>query len=676
MDKNAYFPHLLSPLTLKGGLTIRNRTVMPAMHVNLTPHGDCTDLFTSFYKLRGAGGVGLIIVGGAQVDDRGGGEFMIRIDDDKYIDGLKKFTTEIKSTGASVAVQLYHAGRYAPSFFMGGKEALSASKTFSPITREWSQEMTKQDIEETLHHLYQCAQRARKAGFDAVEMLASAGYLVLQFLSPLTNHRSDEYGGTLENRMRFGREVLKAIKEGAEDTAVIVRFSGYDFVKGSSKQMETAAFAKALSDDGVELINLTGGWHEANSPQITYHLPEAGIRHLGTLIKSAVGGKTPITLANRIHSPELADKIIRNGVADAVAIGRPLLSDPNWIKKAASGEAETIIPCVSCNQECLDRVFEMKLVGCSLNPLAGKPEETDFLSIRTGAPKKILIAGAGPAGLYAAYLLANAGHDVTVYEKSGQIGGQIIACSNVPHKSGFMKFVEPVALLAMRAGAHIRLGKAVGEAFVEEIKPDVVVLATGAAGVKPPIPGADLPHVLDYQEVLLRDSEVGRRVAIIGGGPGGVEVALYLATRSAMSAESHLFFSVFNVYEPRELRELAAKTVNEITIVEMRNKIGEGIGKSTKWAQKAMLDYYGVGQMTNSKVVAIREGELELDRNGERIFLPADTVLLACGMKSRDELYAPLSAKGYDVRRIGDAAKPADIPAAFSCALELAKSLM
>jgi len=671
MDTSIRYPHLFSPVTLPSGLRIRNRLFLPAMHVNLSANGMVNDEFVSFYRLRAKGGVGLISVGGCPVNSDAGGEFMIGINDDKYIPGLTKLASAMKEEGAVTTVQLYHAGRYTYSFFLGGKAAPSASETTSPLTRERSRAMTIEEIEETLHDFEVCAGRAAKAGFDTVEMLASAGYLVSQFLSPLTNHRTDKYGGSLENRMRFGVEVLKAMQKGS-GLPVIVRLGGYDFVKGSTPQMEIVEFARTLAENGAELFNVTGGWHEANVPQITYHVPPAGMRHLARMVNNAVGDKALVVASNRLQNPADAEAVLRHNSADMISLGRPLLTDPFWPEKVQDGRESEVLPCISCNQACLDRIFEMRRVGCIVNPLTAEPDEATFETEKTSNPRNIGIVGGGVSGLTAARLLAGAGHTVTVYERDTICGGQIQTCANSPHKDGFRNIVPPMETLALKAGADIRMCTPVSVESLKASGHDLVVLATGADQAIPPIPGIDLPHVMGSHEFLRDDPATGKNVVVIGAGPSGVEAALKAATRDTMSAEALRFLMEFEAYNPMELQSMIYDHNTSVTLVEMDKKIGNGIGRSTKWIARSLLEKYQVATHTETKVMQITENEIVTEHKGTALRIPADTVILSVGMRSRDELVDT----GIETMRIGDAQRPGDIETATADALKLVRSLM
>ncbi|MEJ2717101.1 MAG: NADH:flavin oxidoreductase [Deltaproteobacteria bacterium] len=383
---------LFEPISI-GPVSLANRIVMTAMHLNYTPNGEVNDKFIDFYRARACGGVGLIIVGGAEIDDEACGiDLFLSIKDDRFIPGLKRYTDSIHEEGGKSAVQLYMAGAY--SFCgMKGLPVLAPSEYVSQLSRQKTTAMTLEDIERVQQDFVQAARRAKEAGFDAVEVLGSAGYLICQFLSPKTNSREDEYGGPLENRMRFGLEVVQKVRqEVGPETALIVRVAGNDFVPGSHTNNEARVFARACQEKGADCINVTGGWHESRVPQITMDLPQAGFAYLARGIKENVD--VPVVSCNRINDPLIAEEVLHQGVADLIGMGRGLIADPEFPNKAREGRFDEIRRCVACNQRCFDHVFMLRPVGCIVNPAAGREAETQIT--RTDRPKKILVAGAGP----------------------------------------------------------------------------------------------------------------------------------------------------------------------------------------------------------------------------------------------------------------------------------------
>ena len=662
---------LFTPIQI-GAMTLPNRLVMPAMHMNYTPDGEVNETLIAFYRERAKGGVGLILIGGCPVEAEAGSAFMIGVNHDRFIPGLTRFAAAMHEEGAKVGVQLYHAGRYTYSFFLDGQAAPSASATFSPLTKEMSREMTLDDIARCLDDFRLAARRAMSAGFDTVEVIASAGYLISQFLSPLTNTRTDAYGGSFENRARFGVEVLRAVKaEVGPKVPVCVRLAGNDFVPGSNGNDENAAFAKLLEEAGAAFFNVTGGWHESNIPQITNSLPAAGYSHLAYGVKRRVG--VPVAASNRILDPAEAQDLLLLGVCDMISLGRALIADPYWPSKARDGREDEIVRCVSCNQECLDRVFELKPVGCLVNPQAG--HESEPVPALTPA-KRLVVVGGGPAGLTAARLGAARGHHVTLFEERDFVGGQLWAASAAPGKSEFGSLPQTLETQAELAGVEIRLGAAPCAAELLAMNADLLILATGARCAVLPIPGlAGDPRVIDAVDLLEGTVLPGARVVVLGGGPVGVEAALYTARLGAITAETAAFLLEHEAEEPARIRRLLLKGTKDVTMVEMTDKIGRGIGRSTRWVHLKELKMSEVTILSKTRALALLPEGLQIENEAGRTVLPLDSLVLAAGMKSHDP-YAGLVAPPHTtVLRLGDAAKVGDAAAATRAAYELLREV-
>jgi 2,4-dienoyl-CoA reductase (NADPH2) len=660
---------LFEPIQV-GPMTVDNRVVMTAMHLNYTPYGEISDQFTNFYRARARGGVGLIIIGGAEIDDEACGiDLFLSIKDDKFIPGLKEFTDRIHEDGAKVAVQLYMAGAYSFAS-MKGLPLLAPSEFSSYFTRQMTTPMTLDDIKRVQEDFVQAARRGKEAGFDAVEVLASAGYLICQFLSPKTNKRDDEYGGSLENRMRFGREVIEKVRaEIGSDTALIVRIAGNDFVPDSHTNTEAREFAKVCQEAGADLLNVTGGWHESRVPQITMDLPQAGYAYLSRGIKEVVD--IPVVGCNRINDPLIAEDILQEGIADMVGVARGLIADPEFVNKAKADKLKEIRRCVACNQRCFDYVFQLKPVGCMVNPRAGREAETEVTP--TDKPKRILVAGAGPAGCQFACTAAQRGHKVILCDKEYYIGGQVHWSAEATHKPELMNLFTYYTAMFAKVGVEYRPGTAVTAELVEREKPDMVIVATGAAPFEPPIPEVKLPHVVQAWDVLQGKVRTGETVVVVGGGSVGLETAVYLASVGTISPQQLYFLTLHQAERPEVLYDLMVKGSKKITVLEMAKRMGQDIGSSSRWVLMKDLRTRGVELITGATMKEIRDTEVVYtNANGEDVTIPADTVVLAMGSRPENSLAQALEPMNVDVKVIGDANKVGRIGEAVEAAFNLA----
>lgn len=628
---------------------------MTAMHLNYSPNGEVTDQFINFYEARAAGGAGLIIVGGAEINDQAAGiDLMLAIKDDKYIPGLKRFTDRIHQYETKVAIQLYMAGAYS---FCGlkGLPILAPSEYTSYFTRQKTTQMTHEDIQRVQNDFVEATRRAKEAGFDAVEVLGSAGYLICQFLSPKTNKRDDDYGGSLENRMRFGVETISKVRHAAgPDMGVIVRVAGNDFVPGSNTNTESKVFAAAAEKAGADCINVTGGWHESRVPQITMDLPHAGYVYLARGIKENVS--VPVVACNRINDPYVAEEVLKEGVADLVGVARGLIADPDFVKKAKAGKSDEIRRCVACNQKCFDHVFALQPVGCLVNSQAGK--EGQVVIKPAEIRKKILVAGAGPAGCEFALTAAERGHEVILCDREGEIGGQVFWSADATKKTDFHFIIDYYKATLPRRGVQIRLLTEVTPELVSKEKPDLVVVATGAAPFKPPIEDVEAPYVYQSWDVLRKNVQTGKDVVIVGGGSVGLETALFLAEKGTISPEQVYFLTIHQAETQETLRELALKGVKNVTVIEMARRMGQDVGPSTRWVIMKELDLRGVKLVTQAKMKEISDKKIVYtDSEGNDVSIVADSIVLAMGSRPENSLVLALEGIGTETKVIGDAKK-------------------
>ena len=654
-----------------GSLEIKNRIVMPSMHLNYTPDGEINELITEFYKERARGGTGLIIVGGCSIDDYGRGPMMVDVSDKRFIKGLTGFTEAIHNEGAKVAAQLYHAGRYAHSILIG-RQAIAPSPIASSLTREEPREMTIEDIKNTISSFVKAALTVKESGFDAVEVLASAGYIIPQFLSPITNQRDDEYGGNFENRMRFGLELIGQVKDAVgSDFPVIVRVAGNDFMPGGNTNKESREFCRNLVEKtGIDCINVTGGWHETRVPQLTMRVPHGAYVYLAEKIKKDVS--VPVIACNRINNAEHAEKIIASGKADFVGIARGLITDPEFPEKAQKGQSKRIRPCIGCNQGCLDMVFSLQKVVCLANPQAGREMDTKITPAEKS--KKVLIIGGGVAGMEAARVASLRGHSVTLWEKDDKLGGQLHLAAAPPGRYDFIYFAEYLANEMKELGVIVKTGIEANTKNIKDEDFDVLIVATGATPLKPPIPGIDKPNVIQAWDVLAGNYYTGDNVVIIGGGAVGTETALKLAEEGTISDETLRFLFVRNAESDEVLHDLALKGDKNITVVEMMKKIGKDIGLSTRWTIIDDLKRCGVNMLKNSKVKEITDEGVVAESEDGDFFIPADTVIVAAGSQSENRLFNELKdIIGDDaIYLLGDAKKPQKALEAVHNAFELA----
>jgi 2,4-dienoyl-CoA reductase (NADPH2) len=663
---------LFEPISI-GPVTLANRVVMTAMHLNYTPTGHVSDKFLEFYRARARGGVGLIVIGGADINDQSSGmDFMLSIKDDDTIPGLAQFVDAIHAEGAKVAVQLYMAGAYSHCG-MKGLPVLAPSEYLSKFSRSKTTAMTPEDIDRVQGDFAAAARRAKEAGFDGVEVLGSAGYLICQFLSPKTNMREDEYGGSFENRMRFGLETIRKVKAVAgSDMAVLVRVAGNDFVPDSHTNKESREFARAAQEAGADCINVTGGWHESRVPQITMDLPQAGYVYLARGIKENV--TVPVVGCNRINDPFIAEEVLKEGVADLVGVARGLIADPEFVNKAKEGRYDEIRHCVACNQRCFDHVFMLQPIGCMVNPRAGKELETTYGP--ASSSKKIIVAGAGPAGCEFALIAAERGHKVTIYEKEQEIGGQVLWAAEATNKPDFHYIFDYYRAMLRKAGVEVRTGVAVTPDLVKTEKPDLVIVATGAAPFKPPIEAVEAPNVYQAWDVLRGTAQTGKDVVVVGGGSVGLETAIFLATKGTISPEQLYFLTLHNAESPEVLRELMVRGIKNVTVIEMMRRIAQDVGPSTRWVLLKELALRGINAITEAKMKDISEKRIVYtDAEGKDVTLVADSVVLAMGSRPESTLAKELEDCGAEVRVVGDANKCGRIGNAVEDAFALAREV-
>ncbi|MDO9525821.1 MAG: FAD-dependent oxidoreductase [Gemmobacter sp.] len=655
-----HYPHLLAPLDL-GHVTLKNRVLMGSMHTGLEETGDW-DRVAEFYAARARGGVGLMVTGGMAPNREGGvfpGAAGLYTADD--IANHRIVTNRVHDAGGRIAMQILHAGRYAY-----GKECVSASAVKSPISPFPPRELDEDGIEKQIADMVTAAERAREAGYDGVEVMGSEGYFLNQFLVTHTNHRTDRWGGTYQNRMRLPVEVVRRVRAAVgPDFIIIYRISLIDLVPDGSTWPEVVQLAKAIQAAGASMLNTGIGWHEARVPTIATSVPRRAFTWLTARLRPEV--TIPVITSNRINAPDVAEAVLAEGAADMVSMARPFLADADFVAKAASGRAAEIAPCIACNQACLDHTFSGKLTSCLVNPRACHELELQYLP--TATPKSIAVVGAGPAGLSAAMVAAQRGHKVTLFDRAHQIGGQLNLAKQVPGKEEFHGLVAWFATMVDRAGITLRLGTEADPASLQDF--DEVIIATGVIPRDPGIAMDPDAHVLGYIDVL-QGAPVGKRVAVVGAGGIGFDVAEYLVHQGTSPTEDlDLWLREWGVADPAVSRGGLAPegpqphpAARQVSLLQRKaEKPGRGLGKTTGWIHRASLQMKGVqmkGGMAYDRITS--QGLAVTTADGPQM-IPADTVVLCAGQLPERGLADALAALGIACHIIGGADVAAELDA-------------
>jgi 2,4-dienoyl-CoA reductase (NADPH2) len=655
-----------------GGLRLPNRIVMGSMHLGIESDGDA---LAAFYAERARGGAGLIVTGGSCVNREGaGGRNYSFVNEPAGAPPLRQAAAAVHAADGRIALQLFHAGRYAyESSF--GLQPVAPSAIASRFSPDAPRSLPEAEILTTIGDFARGAARARELGYDAVEVMASEGYLINQFLSPLTNRREDAWGGDLERRMRFAREILQAIRAAAgADFPVIFRISGADLMANSTTAPETLAFARALAADGVDALNVGIGWHESSIPTVQHLVPNGIWVQYAAAVKIAVG-TLPVIASNRINSLAAAEDVLTAGSVDFVSMARPFLADSQIVVKALRAQADLVNTCIACNQACIDRSLLDAPVSCMVNPRAGREREFP----ENGAPHKpgrFAVVGAGPAGMESARALAALGQSVELFEAQEELGGQFRMARQIPGKRDFGETIRYFTNELARLKVSVRLNCRLEDARLLRGF-DAIVLATGVIARKTSLAGSDLPHVLSYPEVLLHGGAVGDRVAIVGAGGIGVDVAHYLSFGETNADESSRFLYEQGLAAPPDGALLVVGR-KEVALMRRGATIGEGIGKTTRWAMLRALRAAGVETLANVRYDAIVPGGIRIRAaDGAERTIEADTVVIAAGQERNDALLEPIRALGIPFRVVGGAKEAGELNAvrAFEEGLRAAHEL-
>lgn len=598
---------------------------MGSMHLGLEGVENGIERMVTFYQRRAKEHVGLIVTGGVAISPEGsGGHHFLAIYEEKHIDDLKKIADGVHEVGGRIALQLLHAGRYAEKAITG-LDPVAPSAIKSPINRDVPKALSDEEITKIIQAYAEGARRAKEAGFDAIEIMGSEGYLINQFISPVTNQRTDEWGGNFRNRIRFPLEVVKAVRKAVgDDYPIIFRMSGLDLIDHSTTESETLELAKQLQQASVNALNIGIGWHESQVPTISMKVPRVNFVPIATKIKQSVS--IPVIASNRINNPDDANFIIEQNEADLISMARPFLADPEILTKAKENRIDEINTCIACNQACLDHIFSGQFATCLVNPEAGR--ETELLIKEADKKKKILVIGAGPAGLEAAKTLAMRNHEVTIIDEKDTIGGQINYAKNIPGKEEFHEMLRYFDVMLNKYGVEKKLNYRLekNDPLLNEY--DEIIVATGITPRKPTIDGINNnPFVYSYKEIFDGHIPQGDSIIIIGGGGIACDLSLYLLDKYDYN----------------------------ITMLQRSDKFAKGLGKTTRWATLLELKQKGVKMIGNVTYNKIEGNALHVTIHDEDVVLTANTIITASGQIPNESLYDELKRTYPHVHLIGGA---------------------
>jgi 2,4-dienoyl-CoA reductase (NADPH2) len=650
------FPRLLAPLDL-GFTTLPNRVLMGSMHTGLEDRSDNYPKLAAYFAERARGGVGLIVTGGISPNAAGWTKpFAGTLSGRRHLARHRLVTGAVHGEGGRICMQILHTGRYGFHPL-----AVAPSRLKAPISRFTPRALSDGGIRGQISHFVRCARLAQEAGYDGVEIMGSEGYFINEFLAARTNHREDGWGGSWSNRMRLPLEIVAGTREVVGPSFIIIyRLSMLDLVEGGSSWDEVVELAQAIERAGATMINTGIGWHEARIPTIATMVPRAAFSWVTRRLRGSV--KIPLITSNRINDPAVAERVLASGDADLISMARPLLADPEFVRKAAEGRADEINTCIACNQACLDLVFENQIATCLVNPRAGRETELNYRP--AGARRRIAVVGAGPAGLACATVAASRGHEVTLFEASDQIGGQFNMAKVIPGKEEFHETLRYYRRQIELTGVRLVLSRRAGIAELTTGGFDEIVLASGVVPRMPAIEGLAHPKVLSYIDVLLHGRPVGKSVAIVGAGGIGFDVAEYLshdATHPPASVDIPAFMHEWGIdmtFAKRggltEEADLASTMPRTIWLLQRKpTPPGRDLGKTTGWVHRLALKRRGVRMMAGVSYERIDDAGLHVSVGAEPRLLAVDNVVVCAGQEPQRELAAGIEAAGFSVHLIG-----------------------
>lgn len=655
------YPHLFKPLDL-GFTTLKNRCLMGSMHIGLEEQKNGFEKLAAFYGERAAADVGLIVTGGISPSVQGWlGPFAARMTSMRHAKKHRVVTQAVHDNGGKICMQILHAGRY-------GYHPLNVapSKIKSPITPFTPRALSNRGVIRTIKDYANCAYYAQQANYDGVEIMGSEGYLINQFFCERTNKRTDDWGGSLENRARFPIEIVKAVRKKVGPNFIIIyRLSMLDLVEGGATYDEVVYLAKAIEDAGATIINTGIGWHEARVPTIQTSVPRAAFTWITERVKQSVS--IPLITTNRINTPEIAESILAQGQADMVSMARPLLADGEFMAKAKRNEPDAINTCIACNQACLDHAFQQKRVSCLVNPRACYESELIFTKVASG--KKLAVVGAGPAGLSFACYAAERGHEVHLYDAASEIGGQFNYAKQIPGKEEFYETLRYFQHRLDKNGVHQHLSTIVDASTFSEQDFDEVVLATGIKPRTLNIPGSDHPKVLSYLDVLRDHVTVGKSVAVIGAGGIGFDVCEFLLHERSLTVEPEAWLSHWGI--DKAYASAGALTAPEqhpplrkIYLMQRKtSKVGAGLGKTSGWIHRTSLKNHGVEMLNGVQYDRIDDAGLHITVNEQSRILEVDHVIVCAGQEPFKALADELRGLNVPIHIIGGAFKAAELDA-------------